>query len=296
MKTSSYSYKNGNTLVKIESDGTKYRYIPDNQVPRPEYPESIDLKITNSCDIGCPMCHEEAVPNGEHAELLDVPLIRSLLPGMELAIGGGNPMTHPQLEDFLIQMQRRVILCSLTVHWKTFLEHYQTLKDWTDLNMIRGLGVSINETVPCEVMDKLEEFDNAVVHTIIGVADEPVFRQTMDRGFNILLLGYKNYGRGMIYRNQFSGDIFPRISWVKDHLDKFPSHYRAVSFDNLSVEQLELKSIMRPDAFQQVYMGEDGCFTMYVDLVKNEYAPSSVSPRKQIDSDDIRILFKNVRK
>ena len=294
----SITYKNGNTLVKIEPWGTKYRYIPDNQVPCPEYPESIDLKITNRCEVypPCPMCHEESKADGMHAALLNVPLLHSLLPGTELAIGGGDPMSHPQLEEFLIEMTCRMVICNLTVHWKSFLENYEKLKNWTGSHLIHGLGVSINEVVPCEVMDKLEEFPHAVVHTIIGIADEPVFRQTMDRSLNILLLGYKTFGRGTIYRNYHAMNIYSRVSWVKDHLNRFPEHYKAVSFDNLSVEQLELKTLLRKDVFQQVYMGDDGTFTMYIDLVKNEFAQSSTSPRKQIDSNDIRLLFRNVRK
>jgi hypothetical protein len=38
-------------------------------------------------------------------------------------------------------------------------------------------------------------------------------------------------------------------------------------------------------------MGADGEFTMYVDLVRGEYAASSTVERRTIFSDDIRDLF-----
>lgn len=42
-------------------------------------------------------------------------------------------------------------------------------------------------------------------------------------------------------------------------------------------------------------MGDDGEFTMYVDLVKEEYAVSSVSPRKKLFSNNIETIFKDVK-
>lgn len=48
------TYLNGNTTVTIEKDGTKTREY-DN-VPSPLHPESIDVKITNYCDMGCNYC------------------------------------------------------------------------------------------------------------------------------------------------------------------------------------------------------------------------------------------------
>ena len=35
----------------------------------PDYPELIDLKITNACEHGCPMCYMSATKNGKHADL-----------------------------------------------------------------------------------------------------------------------------------------------------------------------------------------------------------------------------------
>ena len=58
-------YQNGNYSVKIYDDGTKIRENDFNFF-EPEYPESMDMKITNACDMMCPFCHEASVPNGEY--------------------------------------------------------------------------------------------------------------------------------------------------------------------------------------------------------------------------------------
>ena len=42
-----HKYLNGNVEVSIFSDGTKIQEWPDNEKPNPQYPNSIDIKITN---------------------------------------------------------------------------------------------------------------------------------------------------------------------------------------------------------------------------------------------------------
>lgn len=287
-------YKNGNTIVGIGEDGTKVRYIPDNTAAAPEFPESIDMKITNRCDVGCPQCHECSVPDGKLADL-NHPLLNTLRPYTEIAVGGGDPMTHPDLEAFLRRMREQKVISNITVHWTSFLQHYETLKLWTQEGLIHGLGVSINEIVPANVIEKLAEFRHAVVHTIIGIAGRRVYGQLIDKDFNILLLGYKTFGRGQRFRTDHSDSIFRNISWLKEHLGAFPDHFRAVSFDNLAIEQTELESRLSPDVFRRIYMGGDGTFTMYVDLVENQFAVSSTRERRDLISNDILDLFAAVR-
>lgn len=289
-------YKNGNTIVEIRQDGTKIRYTPDLVEAKPEYPESIDLKITNRCEIGCPICHECSTIDGEHANLNNR-LLNSLRPFTEVAIGGGDPMSHPGLEKFLERMKAQNIIANLTVHWKTFVANMNKLKEWERLGFIHGLGISVNEIIPEDVVNEIASFKNAVVHVVIGVADDRVFKQFYDKNVNILLLGYKTFGRGERYRTTHSYRIKILIDWVKTELTTILKKFRAVSFDNLAIQQLELKDRMNKEEFNQFYMGGDGTFTMYVDLVKREYAVSSTSDKRyEIDSNDIVDLFNNVRK
>ena len=288
-------YKNGNTIVKISEDGTKIRYIPDNVTPQPLFPESMDVKITNCCEMGCPQCHEQSVPDGKHGDL-NHPILNTIHPYTEIAIGGGDPMSHPGLEDFLRRMKEQKVFSNITVHWNAFLTQFDTLIKYKNEGLVHGIGISINEHVPCEIIHKLSTISGTVVHCILGIADENIFRQLMDRDLNILLLGYKTYGRGALYRTKYGPEIAERINWVKEHLNEFPDHFRAVSFDNLAIEQTELKLRMKPEAYNQFYMGEDGMFTMYLDLTENKYATSSTKKRYDIDEGNIDDLFAKVRK
>ena len=100
----------GNYLVKIFKDGSKVRFTLDDYY-NPSFPESIDIKITNYCDNNCPMCHEKSSVNGNHGNL-DALFLKTLTKGTELAIGGGNPFAHPDLENFLLNIFK--FLCPFT--------------------------------------------------------------------------------------------------------------------------------------------------------------------------------------
>ena len=55
------------------------------------------------------------------------------------------------------------------------------------------------------------------------------------------------------------------------------STFKVVSFDNLALEQLNVKNILNKDKWNKLYMGDDGSYTMYIDAVTEEYAMSSTS-------------------
>lgn len=64
-----------------------------------------------------------------------------------------------------------------------------------------------------------------------------------------------------------------------------------ISFDNLALEQLGIRSLVTPEIWERNFMGPDGQFTMYVDAVRNEYAVSSTSPRFELNKRSAREVF-----
>ena len=58
------SYQNGNYTVSIDLEtGTKIREN-DLDFFDAAFPESMDIKITNRCNMNCPMCHEDSKCDG----------------------------------------------------------------------------------------------------------------------------------------------------------------------------------------------------------------------------------------
>ena len=289
------SYVNGNTIVVMYDDGTKERYVRDGEKPSPEFPESIDLKITNMCDAGCPMCAECSTPDGKHADLTH-PVLYSIKPYTELAIGGGNPLEHPDLHDFLKRMKRMNVICNLTVNQKHFMENLGYLHLLVDHGYIHGLGVSVPDTPAYALIDKLGYFPNAVVHTIAGYTPMSTFHKLEGHNLNLLILGYKNKGRGEGVLHRDLDQIWKRTTDLECYLRKDILHkFKAVAFDNPAVDQLRCKEWMPYKDLKQFYMGDDGEYTMYIDLVKEEYAKSSTHPTKPIGTDVVSELFAKVR-
>ena len=290
------AYKNGNTIVSIMSDGTKIRYTPDGEDAHPEFPESIDLKITNMCDGNngklCEYCHEMSTPTGEHG-CLNNPFLLTLEPYTEVAIGGGNPLCHPDLEAFLVRMKGRKVLCNMTVHWRQFEKNIDLLSNMMNDGLIHGLGVSVNEVIPCGVVNLFASFPNLVVHTIAGVASQEVYRQLMWRDLNLLILGFKTFGFGAGYLNN---QMRENMTWLESRIKSVIEAFRAVSFDNLAIEQLKLKDKLAPSTWNHFFMGNEGEFTMYVDLVKEQFATSSTSYVRHDIMPDIRDMFAYIRK
>lgn len=296
------SYQNGNYSVSIFDDGTKIREN-DLDFFEPEFPESMDLKITNQCDMGCPMCHEDSKPDGVHGDILNLPFIDSLKPFTEIAIGGGNPLSHPDLIPFLQKLKDRNIIASMTVNQIHFEKQQPLLSELTEQGLIHGLGISVGELVTNRasmegLIQKLKKFPNAVLHVINGVISVPELELIRHNNLKILILGYKDFRRGHALRPHISPILDARQRDLKETLPYMISDkwFDVISFDNLAIRQLDVRSLM-PDKqhWDEFYMGDDGNFTMYVDAVKQEFAVCSVAEERFPVTDNIQEMFHNVR-
>ena len=137
------SYLNGNYVVRLYEDGTKIKDTKDEAFVA-SFPDSMDVKITNYCDLNCPMCHEMSNALGKEGDL-NSEFFSSLKKGVELAIGGGNPLTHKDLIPFLKRMKDKGIICNLTINEKHLLKNKELVNELIKDKLIYGLGVSLNE-------------------------------------------------------------------------------------------------------------------------------------------------------
>lgn len=282
------SYKNGNYFVFINLEsGTKVRANSlDSLIP--DTIESMDLKITNKCNRGCLMCHENSTPDGKHADLFAPSFLDKLHPYTELAIGGGNPLEHPDLEKFLELCKERKFIPSMTVNQRDFIEQFDYLMSLRDKKLIYGLGVSLTNPSD-EFIEKCKEYGpKLVIHVINGLTTVPILGRLSRHNLKVLILGYKIFRRGKdLYRMDKSA-----IESLKRDLKTFlptiieEKWFDVVSFDNLALKQLDVKSILPKDVWKSFYMGDDGIdgeatsASMFVDLVERKFARNSCSEER----------------
>ena len=298
-------YKNGNYQVTILSDGTKIRRTEEDDFI-PEFPENADVKITDKCSQGCPFCYEGCTKQGEHSYLMcedgtfGQHWMYTLHPYTELAING-NDLDHPDLDKFLLKMQEMKIIVNVTVNQNQFMKHLDYLKYLVKYKMVYGVGVSLVDSSDDRFFEALKEFPNAVIHTIAGILGSVDIMRLMNNHSKVLILGYKNLGRGINYKNNVYNHVEDYIKQLQYWLPKMVENCKVVSFDNLAIEQLNIKELLFKDKeneWDEFYMGDDGNFTLYIDAVNQTFAKNSCMPkdeRSPIDGRSMTDMFNFIR-
>lgn len=270
-------YKNGNVDIQILTDGTKIRTYIDE--PIIEFPESIDVKITNYCDMNCLYCHEKSTIKGKHADLDTLYNVLEVLPkGVELAIGGGNPISHPDIIPFLTKLKEHGFIANLTINQGHLKPYFELIKYLIVNDLVKGIGISITSN-NFKYIKKLSELSSNIVYHIIAGINYPSIiddLQIIDTNCKVLILGYKKFGFGVDY---YSSEVDKCLSIWRKRLHTYLTKC-TISFDNLAIEQLNVKQLFTKEDWEQFYMGDDFTYTMYIDAIKQEYAPTSRSDNK----------------
>ena len=94
----------------------------------------------------------------------------------------------------------------------------------------------------------------------------------------MLILGYKELRRGNEYLTKKYATVKYNQLWLYNNLDSLFTKFNTVSFDNLAIEQLDVKRLMSESEWEQFYMGDDGTSTFYIDMVGRQFARSSTAP------------------
>lgn len=292
------SYINGNTKVSIYEDGTKVREYPSK--PIFDFPESLDVKISNFCnlDLICGYCHEQSNKKGKHANLTNLinKLIELPVKGIELAIGGGNPLSHPNLEVFLMMLKEIGFISNLTVNQLHLKQYHKLLISLIEQNLIKGLGISYRKDEFNIKELSFNKYENTVIHLIAGIDNYKVINNLINLGFNkFLILGYKQFGNGIDYYSNNNNLIEKNI---KEWCMYLPNYFGKciISFDNLAIEQLNIKRFFTDKGWDKFFLGNDGSHSMYIDAVKEEFSKTSrSSERKSFNDCTLMEYFQHIK-
>lgn len=298
-------YQNGNYTVSIFDDGTKIREN-DLDFFEAEFPESMDLKITNKCHNGCAFCHENSTRDGEHGDIMSPSFIDKLHPYTEIAIGGGNPLEHPDLVPFLEKLKSLKMIPSMTIRQNDFMDNLDLITELVDKKLIYGLGISLVSTKQDGFIEAVQKFPNAVIHVINGVVALDELEMLAYHNLKILILGYKEIRRG---KDLFYSDLATQ-SWImqlrKETYDMLPQiigcrWFDVVSFDNLAIKQLNPQRLMSKEKWDEMYMGSDGIdgemtsASMFIDMVERQFAKNSCDMDRYPLMDNITDMYNVLR-
>lgn len=280
------SYFNGNYFVIIRDDGTKiYRSLRSNVSKlEPNFPDSLDLKITNKCSFECPYCHENSVMSGKSFNLERTIKVLSDLPkvGIEVAVGGGDVMeemsdTISLLKWIKSNMMRGRVTINIKDVEKFGIDKIKELRSYSDY-----LGVSINRDTKIDEVIRIINilYNEVILHVIVGVNTVEQIKSILELNnkynkYNkLLVLGYKTWGRG----KNFS------IPNIEDWSSEFKrllltnNFNGIIGFDNLAIEQLGIRDSMLESDWNTSYMGDEFTHSMYIDAVNETFSPTSRDP------------------
>lgn len=311
-------YVNGNYITKIYADGTRTRElnpkgtfydqglykedkfkIKEIDMMEPEFPENIDLKITNYCENNCKFCYAKSNKEGKHA---DIDFIKSIItqmhPNTEIAIGGGNALTHPDLLEILEYAKEHNVICNITLKDIDIINNKELIKKLYQDNLIKALGVS--PTTINTICDAIEILNSGsyrpfVLHAILGIHSREFLEKIEHNQYipALLFLGYKQKGNGVSYFDSNKDIILKNIEEIKNmKYNELTNISSTISFDNLAIKQLELDV---ENKYKDLYQGDDGKFSFYIDAVEEKFGKSSMEENLN-DFYNINESFEYLRK
>lgn len=295
------TYVNGNYFVSIDSYGNKTRRtFRRGEEFNPEFPEGIDLKITNKCSHGCPFCHESSIPEGKSFDLEKTKEILSNLPHapIELAVGGGNVLEiKKDLLKFLTWAKDYGFRTAITLKEEDALND-EFIRNIKLLEAVDAIGISrMSYKDPDSQNHYYPGYTIVVNHIIPGVFPIEDFDTLLENEERILILGYKTFGRGINYKPKNLEEWKDKIKKTLWNLRNSGGDYK-IGFDNLAIEQLGIKDSLLDDEWLKSYMGDEFSCTMYIDAVEGilGHASHIEEGRQSWDDENILDYFKKNKK
>ena len=208
-------FKNGNYYVAYGFGGDRLRFSVSNEECIPEYPELIDLKITNKCDQGCPFCYMDSTMSGKDGDINKIKgIIKMLTPTrydkfnrkIEFSIGGGNVLLYPNLGELFSYIKESGFIVNTTIN----IRDCEKLKNDPELlklfkAYVKGLGLSVSSVEDLDyfidIAEDIQYECNIVLHLIPEILGVEKTLDIMNRAYKIgiyqfLFLGFKTNGRG----------------------------------------------------------------------------------------------------
>lgn len=290
-------YKNGNAIVSLDlRDGTRIIEYPDNQPLTLDTPLNIDIRVSTQCPFGynaetqkstCAFCHESALVDGQEC---DYDVLWEVLVGQKLPRGTEIALVVNQITDNLIKfvknLHRQGLVVNITIN-ERYITEFGDVRLQKIMPYVFGLGISYRSLQGClSLPDWIADYPHTVIHVINGIDD---FDDILELGVKyrkLLVLGEKDFGfnRGKVDLNT------PSHQQWKANIMQLTKVFNIVSFDNLGLQQLEIRGKITDEEYKSFYQGEH---SIYINAVEQYFAPSSRTRNRiaRFDETDLRSYF-----
>lgn len=290
-------YRNGNASVWLDlQDGTRIIEYPDNEPLTLQTPLNIDIRVSTQCPYGynvktqkstCAFCHESALVDGQecHYGVLQQVLMDAKLPrGTEIALGV-NQITD-NLTQFVKNLWKLGLVVNITMNERYILQYGDTrLKEM--MPYVFGLGISYRSLQGClSLPDWIADYPHTVIHVINGIDNFDDVKELSVKYRKLLVLGEKDFG---FNRGKVNLNTEQHKQW-KSNIMQLTKIFDIVSFDNLGLQQLEIRGKITDEEYKSFYQGEH---SMYINAVEQYFAPSSRTRNniKHFGETDLRSYF-----
>lgn len=263
--------------------GRKIRIVLEgfNPPTRSTVPELIDIKITNYCSAGCPYCYQDSSTTGTHASADDLNTFAreaGRLGVFEVAIGGGEPTSHPQFINILREFRENGIVPNFStqqIDWLNNSEIVKAVKKYCG-------GVALSTQDPDRANAFLRECYKkeirSSIHYVLGITPlsnlEKMLKSDSHDSWttrNIVLLAYKQMGRATNTppKNYAGWENIVRKWGLQKEWN--------VAVDSFLVRDVE-DNFSREEIPAHLFENGDGKFSLYFDAVEGTYAAHSFMP------------------
>jgi hypothetical protein len=180
-------------------------------------------------------------------------------------------------------------IINLTVNQGHILKYQLQLDELIENNYIKGLGISYRRELNYNIPERFRRYENTVLHVIAGIDSfNDILNNTPFK--KVLILGEKDFGfnKGNVNTNSLEHKNW--FWWVHKMFSKFD----VVSFDNLALEQLNIKRFFSNESWEVFNQGEH---SMYISAVDGYFSPSSRNSEKtDWNSITVKDFFKSLEK
>ena len=269
------------TIFNKDSGGkVRFSFGDDEMViESAQYPELIDIKLTDFCATGCHYCYQDSTPQGEHAEFRYVQSLAYLCKEMkvfEVALGGGEPLAHPKFEEILASFNHYGITPSFSTRNTSWLKDSVKAQRISDLCGAWALSTDDTNSIDeAAAAAKYLGIKKPTIHLVLeGTSSyrfESLLKSCAEHSLRVVILGFKKTGRGENAKRCDPGEWLPLLKKLG---------VRA-SIDTTVVKQYagEIRAADVPDYFLE---HKEGCFSMYIDAVAKTMGESSFVPKSEM--------------